>query len=145
MAFGKRAVGFGKQAVASYLPSSMQRSTTSLLGECWSFLIVSRNATRKKKVLAAWDASLKRVVAVVFIKELWLAYRCPPHKGHLLLQHKGIVSMLRTVQFVNGLPLEASNKWHVHQRVYSSYSANCHICALFINGHRIATNSHIHE
>ena len=28
---------------------------------------------------------------------------------------------------------------------FSSYCTNCHVHALFINGHRLATNSHVHD
>ena len=77
---------------------------------------------------------------------LWLANCRPPHKGHLRSVHKGTVLMLRTVQFMNGL--RPSNKWPVCspvcQLAYSSYCTNCHICALFVNGHRLATNGHVH-
>ena len=51
--------------------------------------------------------------------------------------------MHRIVQLVNGV--RPSNKWPVHQRVYLSYCTNCHVRALFVNLHRLASNGRVHE
>ena len=100
-----------------------------------------------------------RVEAVAFVNELWLGLppsawqRSPPS-----VAERYSTLLLRTVQFVNGL--RPSNKWPVHQRIYPSYCIlshscpvhqrahrlpiNCHVRALFVNGHRKATNCHVY-
>ena len=83
------------------------------------------------------------VEIVVFVNELWLAYHHPPHKsyhrpphkGPLCPTRKGTVLMHRIVQFVNGV--RPSNKRPVHQQVYFIYCTNSHVCAPFVNGHRL--------
>ena len=40
-----------------------------------------------------------------------------------------------------GTPGYEANKWHAHQQVWFNYCINCHVCALFVNGHRLATMS----
>ena len=89
---------------------------------------------------------------MAFMNGLWLAYHCPPRKGHHSPPHKGrlhplrkgTVLMFRTVQFVNRV--RQSNKCPVVcQWGYFSYCTNCHICALFVNGYRLASNGHIHK
>ena len=102
--------------------------------------------------MAAWEAS-SVVETVAFASGQLLAYRRPrrkghnrpPRKGHLHPPRKGTVLMHRIVQFVNGVG--SSNKWPVHQRVYFSYvyCTNCHVRALFVNGHRLASNGHVHQ
>ena len=159
MAFGKRAVGFTERAVASYPLSAMLRSLPSpseVLQAYWGgrlkLFTLSRDGAWKKNILATWEASLSVVEAVAFVNGLWLAYSRPPCKGHHRLSHKGhlpppstgTVLMLRicTVREWS----RPSNKWPVHQRVHVfGYCTNCHVCALFINGHRLASNGHVNK
>ena len=89
---------------------------------------------------------------LLFLNELWLAYRrptceghqCPPHKGHHRPPHKGhhrpprkgtVLNMLTNVQIVNGL--RPSNKWPVRQRVF--LATNSHVRALLVNARRKVT------
>ena len=41
--------------------------------------------------------------------------------------------MLRTVQFVNELLGNQTNRLFVNRLIYSSYRINCHVHALFVN------------
>ena len=64
----------------------------------------SRDATRKKNVLGAWEVSLKRGRSCgIRERAPRKGHHRPPHKGHLRPLRKGKVLMLRIIQFVNGL------------------------------------------
>ena len=87
---------------------------------------------------------------MAFVNGLCLAYCCPPHKGHLRPPCKGTVLILRFVQFLNGVrPLNKQpvHQWASSQQVYFSYCTNCHLHALFVNGHRlhVASNGNVHK
>ena len=91
------------------------------------------------------------VKTVAFMNGLWLAYcrpprkghHRPPHKGHLRPHHKVSVLMHRIVRFVNRV--RPSNKLACSSMGYFSYCTNCHVCALFINRYRLASNGHVLE
>ena len=63
-------------------------------------------------------------------------HHCLSHKGYLRPLCKSKVLMLRIVKFLNGLRPSMG---------YPSYCTNCHVHALFVNGRRLATSSHMHE
>ena len=117
-----------------------------------NFFIFSRDAGKKKNVLASWEASLK-CGGSCGVRERPMASlpssasrrsQQSPRQGHLRPPHKGTVLMLRIVQFVNRA--RPSNKWPaVRQRVYFSCCTNCHVRDLFVNGRRLASNGHVHE
>ena len=67
---------------------------------------------------------------MAYVNGLRLAYRRPAGKSNLRPPQKGIVVMLRIVQFVIGLrPL---SNWPVCQRVSSAYPGQAHTCP-FVN------------
>ena len=107
MAFGKCAVGFGERAVASChakVTAVCLKTYYKLTGGRSKPFTFSRGAARKKNVLAAWEASLKRGRSCGIPERApRKGHHRPPHKGHLHPPRKGKVLMLRIVQFVNGL------------------------------------------
>ena len=54
------------------------------------------------------------------------------------------IPLLKIIQVVNGLFVGHQTN-SVFINGFSSYCSNCHVCALFINGHRLAINSHVRE
>ena len=100
-------------------------------GKCEAFFILAGTQQRRRTAWLHWKLRKSGMKTVTFVKRLWLAYRRPPHKGHLRPPHKGhllpprrsTVLMLRIVQFVNGL--RHSNKWRVRPRVLYQLSRSC--------------------
>ena len=118
---------WGKQAVASSVPSTLQRSLPSVSG---------RKTSLRKKVGAfsplagmqqvrqmTWLHSKlcwSWVESVAFVNGLWLAHHRwsrkghhrSPYKGHCCLTCKNTILKLTTVQFIHGL-IRPLNKWPV--------------------------------
>ena len=115
-----------------------------LTGRRFGSLTFSRDAARKKNVLAVWEASLQRggscgvrEWAVESLPSsasqrspLSASQGSPSSAAHI---HVGTVLMLRPVQFANGLLGHQTNGLFGNWLIYSSYRTNCHVCALFVN------------
>ena len=134
MAFVKRAARFKECAMdiliavhlAKSSPSASQKSSpsasgrlTRLTGEGRSFFTVSRNAVRKKNVLAAWEASLERGGSCAVCNRAVPSLPSSASQRSLPFARKGITN----VQLVNGL--RPSYKRSVRQPCVRVQSDKC--------------------
>ena len=151
MAFWKRAVGVGNGLwLANRHPphKGQCRPPQDVLQAYWGKFEpfrFSRDATKKKNGLAAWEASLKRGGNCGIHEKAVASLSSSASKKSPSSTVQITILMLRIVQFVKRLT--HSNKWRVRQRFFTSYiyCTNCHVRALFVNGHRLANNCHVHE
>ena len=126
---------------------------------CFTF---SRDKARNMNVLVVWEVLLKLGGSCVsFVNWLWLTHCFPPQKRapqsslqrsptsaaqryNAKVQCKGTMQRCNEL-YSSWMDLDHQNKWSVHQQTFSSNCTKCHIRSLFVNRHRLATNSPIYK